>query len=335
VCLSAPKPGFYPSYAHQPNTTAEGLVNRFMTCMDADGRLRGWKRYPVRDDVDFTPVDNGFKDKQENNDVLQELHPLSPGHRFRTRIRLHNLKREELGALIWALTLGGDAAKRHGLGMGKPFGMGAVSFSIEHCDLVANNGQPVPTADDLMNAFTAYMTRVYAERAECEGATWLQSNQVAQLLAMADPNEAPGQPGCLKYLDLDKHKEAKGPGKSNLRWALLPYKAWEGPDEMRLFPPRTPEELEARARKRAEAEAREQAKAKMTPLQQEMEEDLVGANAEERAGKKWLDLMESANPEDAAAIANRLRAFFEQLGKWHEPGTKKQKAKNERVRRFL
>lgn len=58
------------------------------------------------------------------------MRPVKPGARFHFKIRFENLAREELGALLWALTLPGPnpGGYRHKLGMGKPYGLGSVKL---------------------------------------------------------------------------------------------------------------------------------------------------------------------------------------------------------------
>jgi hypothetical protein len=60
------------------------------------------------------------------------MRPVAAGVRFRWRIHFENLSMEELGALLWALTLPGEAGReyRHSIGMGKPYGMGAIKIDV-------------------------------------------------------------------------------------------------------------------------------------------------------------------------------------------------------------
>jgi len=64
---------------------------------------------------------------------LTRIMPVKPGVRFTFKIRFENLREEELGALLWALSLPGESGKvyRHKLGMGKPLGMGAVALTSQ------------------------------------------------------------------------------------------------------------------------------------------------------------------------------------------------------------
>ena len=115
--LGGPKPSFYPNYMEQPNSGGQ-----YQTFMDSDCRVRGWKRYPVRPIGDIS-TPKGVTDK-----VDTKLIPLKEKAKFTFRVKLHNLKPVELGAVAWAL-----------LGMADP----AVSpqcGSLQHLFLAPGKG---------------------------------------------------------------------------------------------------------------------------------------------------------------------------------------------------
>lgn len=89
--------------------------------------VRGYKLYWIKGK---SPDIRATEKEKEHESQLTRIVPLNPGVRFRFKIRFESLHSAELGALLWALTLPGDAAVDfcHRLGMGKPLGMGAVSF---------------------------------------------------------------------------------------------------------------------------------------------------------------------------------------------------------------
>jgi hypothetical protein len=73
--------------------------------------------------------DKHGREKEQDTQHTQ-IRPVRAGVRFRWRLEFENLSDAELGALLWALRLPGalDKQYRHSLGMGKPFGMGAVQI---------------------------------------------------------------------------------------------------------------------------------------------------------------------------------------------------------------
>lgn len=180
--LNGPKPSYYPNYIEQKTSKADpGQVEgAYRTLMDEDARLRGWKRYPVHAPAEVRGVP--APPDKSGSDVQTRLRPLRAGLSFTGRVRLHNVTREELGAVLWALTWGGDTRLRHALGMGRPFGLGQVRIELRNVSIRPNDpAVSAPTEKDCRAAFEAWMRR--------QDRDWDAS--VKELLAMADP-AAPG-----------------------------------------------------------------------------------------------------------------------------------------------
>ena len=198
--LNSPKPSYYPNYIRQKTHPDRPWVlkgEHYNTLMDEKPEIRGYKRYPARpeswvgvqDLTESQKVKNNAPRETKKYKVQIQLHPLRPGTAFEGRILFHNLKREELGALLWALTWGGNKGLRHGLGMGKPFGFGQVRFKIDapKSYLLPNDADREETLSQekqqaFMDAFEHHM-----EAAVREHGGWKNSPQIRNLLAMADP----------------------------------------------------------------------------------------------------------------------------------------------------
>ena len=221
--LNGPKPTYFPNYLQQETDAStlylEGEEKaQYATYVHSPGnpspRVRGFKRYPARSE-EKVGVQALTGDQLPNKKVQVRLHPLPEGTVFDGRITFHNLKPEELGALLWALTWGGDAGLRHGLGMGKPFGFGQVRFEIDGASstLLPNDPAQKPARLDegkqkeMIEVFEQYM-----EEAAREHGGWNDSPQVRNLLAMADPaaaDELP--PGMeLRHMKLMRCRNSEG-----------------------------------------------------------------------------------------------------------------------------
>lgn len=172
--LGAPKPSFYPNYLEQPNPGSG-----YKTFMDDDCIIRGWKRYPARK-PESVHIPQGVGEKVDTRFI-----PLKEKARFIFKVKLHNLRPIELGAVAWALTWGGDNRLRHSLGMGKSMGFGLASITITSADVDWKGA---------MSVFEAQMNKEV-------GGSWLKSAQMEQLLAMANPAITP-QCGSLRHLFL-------------------------------------------------------------------------------------------------------------------------------------
>jgi CRISPR-associated protein (TIGR03986 family) len=185
--LGAPKPTFYPNYIRQ-KTDEDGALKsgKYDTYMDDRAEIRGWKRYIIRNDGVTEPV----KPESEQEKVSTRFKPLPAGTSFLGTVHVHNLKPAELGALVWALTWGGEADLRHSLGMAKPYGYGAVTVSIagnrlKWCD---PRKEQDPDVVECMKTFTEKMNSWYANTGESQ--TWEKCDALAALKAMANPRSA-------------------------------------------------------------------------------------------------------------------------------------------------
>ena len=178
-----------------------------------DSRLRGWKRYPARSSF-------GSDNSQTPVSLKSSLQPLPAGTVFIGRVRVHNLRPAELGALIWALVWnrsdplvapgGNDCC--HTLGLAKPYGYGAVQINISlptSADLSSVDGAAVNLAR-CRNEFVSTMETFLPG--------WAGSKPLRHLLAMADPGRKP--PSDLRYAKATELQAAKADG-----YALLPYVA--------------------------------------------------------------------------------------------------------------
>ena len=210
--LGSPKPTFYPNYVKQDiSDTGTGRIKGvFKTYNHDKAELRGWKRYyprPMQSAPDISP--------SPSLDVETRFIPLAPGSRFIGCIRVHNLRPVELGALVWALTWGGNKKLRHSIGMAKPLGFGTVKITINSCDLTNTSNTSV-SIEEARTEFERFM--------EDKIPSWKSTDDIIpSLLALAMPKS--NDDGSLDYPvlttkpqrnDFAKYKDPKAPA------ALLP-----------------------------------------------------------------------------------------------------------------
>ncbi|MBK8024600.1 MAG: hypothetical protein IPK19_25040 [Chloroflexi bacterium] len=122
--LGSPKPTTFQHYLEQADgvRTPSAQLAHWGT---PKARIRGHKLY-------WRKVIGGIDEVRETESLSREdtqhtsMRPIKPNVQFTFRVYFENLLSAELGALAWALTLGGDPQARHMVGMGKPYGMGVV-----------------------------------------------------------------------------------------------------------------------------------------------------------------------------------------------------------------
>lgn len=179
--LGAPKASFYPNYIEQPGRTSAGQRRVYKTFMDKDARARGWKRYRPFPSVLAPHIPESVKN---NARIFTRFCPLDAGSTFVGKVRVHNVRPEELGALLWAIDFGGASGARHTVGMARSLGYGSVTLQASAFALKDNHGVAVD-ADACRLAFTGGM-ETWARKSALEGG-WANSPVTFQLLSCAQP----------------------------------------------------------------------------------------------------------------------------------------------------
>jgi CRISPR-associated protein (TIGR03986 family) len=137
--LASPKPTTFQHYlvqdldkSHDPYQKVN--LAHYATPSPDDTVIRGHKMYWHKGKVkleDIKELDTRNIEKSPTQYTI--IKPIKSGVTFSFRIYFENLRDCELGALLWVLALPGEEGKeyRHTLGMGKPFGMGAIKIEPE------------------------------------------------------------------------------------------------------------------------------------------------------------------------------------------------------------
>ncbi|MFN4000333.1 TIGR03986 family CRISPR-associated RAMP protein [Algoriphagus sp.] len=212
--LGGPKASYYPNYIRQPDLKAGKIKGNYLTFNDNKAVIRGWKKYPVRHigvSVNPPPVING----KINEKVATKFIPLDKGAKFQFQIAYHNLRREELGALISALTFHGHKGLFHSIGMGKPLGYGKIDFSLE--------GINSHDQESLMKEFESYMNYELSG----DKNNWAESSQIIELFTIANPSDMGDE--FLKYQKMDMRNSNEFQEAKKEKLALLDYSSVVGP----------------------------------------------------------------------------------------------------------
>ena len=184
--LGTPNPSYYPNYIEQTDLQSAGRVNDYITLMDKDAVIRGYKRYPLHKNIG-----SSFK-TNENEKIVTQFKPLDSGSRFVGKVRFHNLKKAEIGALLSAMTFHGNSDKYyHNLGMAKALGYGKIELKIELKNLKY-------TQKEYLDEFEKKIST------EIEG--WKDSPQLRELFAMSDESRARDELLVYQRLKNDKKR---------------------------------------------------------------------------------------------------------------------------------
>lgn len=165
--LGSPKASYFPYYLEQ--NIKDHKVNKYITFED-NAVLRGFKRYPVHNEKKVGEYD----EKQLKNDkVFSEFNPLPKDSEFKCKIRFHNLRKDEIGALLAAITFNNNKSCFHSLGSAKPFGYGKIKVELLGISLDKN-------VQFYLDSFSELMKQKVSN--------WEKSSSLKELVSMASNN---------------------------------------------------------------------------------------------------------------------------------------------------
>ena len=215
--LGTPKPTTFQHYLvqdrryrHDPNNAAN--LAHYGTTPD-ETAIRGHKLYWHKGDqldLDATPKE------REHPKQLTQVRPVKPGVQFEFTIRFENLSEIELGALLWTLSLPGEANKQyaHKLGMGKSLGMGSVYLipTLQLDDRPAryqtllHDGQwHIPTTDGAIGSYIEAFERYILAELNTQETQLATVARIRALLTLLEWRES--QPQWLdatRYMEIER-----------------------------------------------------------------------------------------------------------------------------------
>tara|TARA_R110002167_G_scaffold366254_1_gene594018 strand:+ start:16751 stop:18841 length:2091 start_codon:yes stop_codon:yes gene_type:complete len=202
MILSSPKPTFYPAYIRQYDGSEQP-----QQLMEENCELAGWKRYPAKT-LDLQPIPDDLK---KNKKIQTSLEAVPEGSVFNFKIRFHNLRRKELGALLWSLDFGNKPECRHGLGIGKPFGFGQVGLTVTGAKMRANDGSDVcgQQPEQYLKACRDEFDQFMSEFMNQSGNNWHDCNPIKELQYMATPVSHRIHLSPLRYMALEDFPNGK------------------------------------------------------------------------------------------------------------------------------
>ncbi|MBD5358033.1 MAG: TIGR03986 family CRISPR-associated RAMP protein [Bacteroides sp.] len=220
LALCGPKASYYPIYIEQrgerePDGKMKGSQKTNPYNTYNDGGLKGWKRYLLRNNVWESCTD------QDKIDTF--IHPLKAGAVFEGKIVFHNLKPEELGALLSALTFHGNEANAfHQIGMAKPYGFGKVKVAIKEVKLISVGDSDNKVADNYRSYMGIFENYISVKLGE----TWSSTPTITEILTLVRNQVSDNNKFNYMKLDMNgnnEFKDAKGGNNMKNTRYYLPY----------------------------------------------------------------------------------------------------------------
>lgn len=208
--LGSPNPTYYPNYICQHGQN--GKVAKYKTLMDNDAVISGWKRYPLHSSI----MSSGESSDKEK--VKIHFKPLESSTVFKGKLRFHNLKKCEIGAILSAITFHGQIDKyMHNIGMAKPLGYGKIDIQLTPKNLKFSQNEYLKEYENEMSKTIQ---------------NWKNSPQLKELFSMASISAKSNQDLAYQLLENPKPKydlEKRNPEKNDFTGAkkakeyLLPH----------------------------------------------------------------------------------------------------------------
>jgi len=157
---SSPHASYYPLYVKDGKDWNNATI------------ISGRKRYPIRNSIHYT--NEGSKGMEQVVQLLPE------GSCFEEKIYFHNLRPNELGCLLSAISFHGNEDKYfHNIGFGKPYGYGKIKV----LNLKLQVEQKVDNLFSYMCDFASTMNSFSENHLGVK--EWLNTVQIQELFAMA------------------------------------------------------------------------------------------------------------------------------------------------------
>ena len=209
LVLGNPKPKYVPIYIKQEGLQGVITKRKYQDYNSLDSVISGYKRYPVRSSIDNEDVKLSIY--KGNEEVKKTMKPLDAGTEFKGKIRFHNLRKIEIGALLSALSFHDQNNHlKHSIGLAKPYGFGVVSLDFH-------------IINELKFSFANYLS-TYEELMEKEIQSWWSSPQLKELFLMADQLSAESLERPLEYMKFDTESSQNDFSKAKKKKEyLLPY----------------------------------------------------------------------------------------------------------------
>lgn len=193
ITLAGPKPSYYPIYLQQnEDKRIKGKVLRNYQTYEENSILNGWKRYPIHSHF-LLPPDSIYKTINEEKKQASMFVAIDKAI-FSEKVKFHNLKKAEIGALISALTFHGTDNCYHSLGSAKAYGYGkmkltSIKFVGKH------------TMTDYLIGFEDSFKKDKLD--QFENFKLKESDVLKELIVMAQEQSNQGD-SALEYMSLDK-----------------------------------------------------------------------------------------------------------------------------------
>lgn len=183
--LAQPKSSYYPLYLKQTGIPLQNYNSNKIS-------IAGRKRYRISEEFKTLDLPKG----NGNANIEKSFCPIPAGNKFNCKIRIHNLRKIEIGALLATITFNQNNNCYHNIGLAKSCGYGIIDCKIDKLDGLKYN------IDNYIQSFNEEIS-FFLKRNNSALST---NEAIKQLFAIASPTHS-----CedMKYMELGTYNEYK------------------------------------------------------------------------------------------------------------------------------
>lgn len=182
-----PRASYYPLYLKQ--TKGHPIAHHSSEGAEIAGR----KRYRIIKNFSTLPFSKG----NGNENMIISIHPIPANKRFECKIRVHNLKKTEIGALLSAITFNQTNDTFHNLGLAKSYGYGIITCKIELSSHFKYS------EEDYIKAFNEEISNFLQER----GSKLAYEECLSKLVTIASASHTKEEMKQMSFKECEVYKE--------------------------------------------------------------------------------------------------------------------------------
>ena len=185
-----PRASYFPLYLNQTG----GSISTYDSNIPVSGR----KRYRIVKGTDTIKLSEG----NGNEKTMTVFRPLPANKTFMGNIKIHNLRKAEIGALISAITFHGNSTQKvyHNLGLAKSYGYGCVN-----CQITALKGLKY-SVEEYLKAFEEEIVSYIRQEYQDEDFSMQNDESIQMLVKIA---EATHQKEDMQHMQLGEFEQFK------------------------------------------------------------------------------------------------------------------------------
>lgn len=188
-----PRASYFPLYLDQ----TEGCISTYDSNIPVSGR----KRYRIVKGNETIPLSEG----NGNEKTMTVFRPLPANKAFIGSIKVHNLRKAEIGALISAITFHGNSPQKvyHNLGLAKSYGYGCIN-----CQITALKGLKYPI-EEYLKAFEEEVVSYIRQEYQDEEFSMQNDESIQMLVKIAEATHRKEDMQHMQLGEFEQFKESR------------------------------------------------------------------------------------------------------------------------------